>query len=133
MTALDVAKAYAARWRHLRRLADAYATALPQYSDWEVVLRFYAGLHLLQAYFSTKNPRFQAARHFDRIQAINASPELTKVRGFKTAYRMLQDVSEQVRYDPAFGVNATHVGQARQNLMLVERTLEGKVERALAN
>jgi hypothetical protein len=54
---------------------------LPQYRDWEIVVGFYAALHLLQAYLSTKDPRFQAARHEDRMTAIKSSPELRKSSG----------------------------------------------------
>jgi hypothetical protein len=104
---------------------------MPEHSDWEVVFRFYAGLHLLSAYFSTKNPRFQAARHEERIQAIKRSPELVKVSGFLLAYRFLQEVSEQVRYDPGFRITDDHVTRAKQNLALLERVLDSKVARAL--
>jgi hypothetical protein len=132
MTNLETARAHEKRWRVLRELADKHAISLAEHADWELVIRFYAGLHILQAYFCTKDPRFQAARHDERIRAIDQSPELRKVAGFRVAYRMLQDMSEQVRYAPTFIVKDSDVQGARRNLGLLERTLEGKLRRALA-
>jgi hypothetical protein len=120
------------RYQYMRGLYYAYPPALPAYRDWEIVVGFYAALHLVQAYFCTKNMRFQAARHEDRIAAIRSSPELNKSRPFVQAYRMLQDVSEQVRYDPGFKVADTHLAHAKANLETVERMLQAKVNRVLA-
>jgi hypothetical protein len=131
MTASDLARAHAARWRAMRKLAADYARALPNNPDWELVLLFYAALHLVQAYFGTKNHRFEAARHHDRIKAIKESPELMKNRAFLTAYRMLQDASEQVRYEPSFQVDASLIRLAHQNLSVIESWLEQKVAKAL--
>ncbi len=45
----SAARDHEARWRSLRQLGDAYSKVLPSDLDWEIVLRFYAGLHLLHA------------------------------------------------------------------------------------
>jgi hypothetical protein len=120
------------RYQYMRGLYDAYPLALPAHRDWEIVVGFYAALHLVQAHFCTKNMRFQAARHEDRMGAIRSSPELSKSRQFVVAYKTLQDVSEQVRYDPGFKVADTHLQLAKANLEIVERMLQAKVNRVLA-
>ena len=93
--------------------------------DWIVVLRFYAALHLVQSYLTTKHNRFDAKRHNERWSAIRASPELKQ--GFKTAYRRLQDVSEQVRYDPGFVARAHDLAGSHQDLTLVHSFLDSKI------
>jgi|GEM_PF-2144451 len=120
------------RYQYMRGLYDAYPPALPAHRDWEIVVGFYAALHLVQAYFCTKNMRFQAARHDQRMAAIRSSPELNKSRPFVQAYKMLQDVSEQVRYEPGFKVAGTDLQLAKANLETVERMLQAKVNRVLA-
>ncbi|MBN2576719.1 MAG: hypothetical protein JXP73_19290 [Deltaproteobacteria bacterium] len=126
------ARAHHDRYQYMRGLYDAYPPALPAHRDWEIVVGFYAALHLVQAYFCTKSLRFQAARHEDRIAAIRRSPELNKSHQFVVAYKTLQDVSEQVRYDPGFKVADTHLQTAKENLETVERMLQAKVNRVLA-
>lgn len=112
-------------------LAAEYGRALPKYPDWEVVVRFYAALHFVQGYFMTKNERFEAKRHDQREQAIRSSPELTKNPKFHLAYRRLQHVSEQVRYDPGFVAQQQHVEQARTDLTIVESVVRTKLESRL--
>ena len=126
------AAAHHDRYQYLRRLYDAYPASLPAFRDWEIVVCFYSALHLVQAYFCTKDLRFQAARHDQRWTAIKQSPELSKSRPFVQAYKMLQDVSEQVRYEPGFSVSSGHLQLATANLETVERMLRAKVNRALA-
>lgn len=100
-------------------------------NGWEIVIRFYSALHLTQAYMVTKNIRFEASRHNERWQAINASPELTKGKRFPMAYGMLQSVSEQVRYDPGFIARPKHFQDARDNLRTVQSFLNAKVTKYL--
>lgn len=127
----DLVAAHHVRWQRLRSLAEEYAKVMANFADWEIVVRFYSALHLVQAYFCTKNQRFEAARHAERWSAIRASPELTKSKSFMVAYRQLQDVSEQVRYDAGFVARSEDVATARTNLGHVESMLRGKVERTL--
>lgn len=112
-----------------RALADRYQTTLGKdFPDWEIVIRFYSALHLLQAYLITKNVRFHASKHSERGKALMASPEL---RNMRTAYRMLQDVSEQVRYDAGFTARPEDVETARENLEQVSRILVPKLKARL--
>lgn len=95
--------------------------------DWSIVLRFYVALHVLQAYLITKSLRFEAKRHGDRLRAIRDSPELCS--NFEKAYRRLQDVSEQVRYDPGFMARETDVKQSDSDLQTVHSFLDAKIAR----
>jgi hypothetical protein len=56
------------------------------------------------------------------------SPEL---RRFGTSYRELQDISEQVRYDPGFHYQEFHHKQAKLNLTKVAAVLEPKIKKLL--
>jgi hypothetical protein len=95
--------------------------------DWLVVIRFYIALHTLQAYLITKNVRFEAKRHGERLRAIRESPEL-RVHVEK-AYRRLQDVSEQVRYDPGFRARPLDLQQSESDLRTVHLVLDAKISR----
>ena len=101
-------------------------------SGWEIVVRFYAALHQTQAYLLTKNHRFQAKRHDERWKAIRASPELAKGR-FPSAYKWLQDVSEQVRYDAGFVARPKDFESAEQNQIIVHSVLDAKLTRTLGS
>lgn len=67
---------------------------------------FYAALHLVDAYLTTKFLPQETVTHVDRQRALRRYPEC---RRFTEAYRRLQDLSEQVRYDPLLTyANADH-------------------------
>jgi hypothetical protein len=97
--------------------------------DWAIVMRFYVALHTLQAYLITKDVRFEAKRHGERLRAIRESPEL-RVH-FEKAYRRLQDVSEQVRYDPGFKARPVDLQQSQSDLGTVHTLLDTKIARYL--
>jgi hypothetical protein len=126
------AAAHLERSRYHRGLADEFAPAHPRFPDWEIVIRFYAAVHLLQAYLLTKNARFHVETHADRFRAIDASPELVKNRNFRRAYSLLRDLSERVRYDAGFVTAPLHIDAARVHLELVERVLVPKIEAFIA-
>lgn len=112
-------------------LSCTFASEFPD-SDWIIVLRFYAALHYLQAYLTTKDSRFHAKRHDERDKAIKKSPELLRVRSFQNHYRMLRDVSEQVRYEPGFYAPSQLRNDSANWLATIRTALEGKIKRALA-
>lgn len=129
MVRRDESRDHYERRKFNRELAESYRARLgDDHPDWEIVIRFYAALHLVQAYLITKDPRFHASKHSDRWRAIHASPEL---RGIRKAYRMLQDVSEQVRYEPGFSTRDTHIETARANLTRVADVVLPKLRRQL--
>src|SRR5690606_29674190 len=75
------------RWKINRELAERYRIQLgDDFPDWEIVIRFYAALHLVQAFLITKDHRFHASKHSDRMHALRRSPELNNMI---RAYRML--------------------------------------------
>jgi uncharacterized membrane-anchored protein YjiN (DUF445 family) len=119
---------------HLGKAApdECLVTAIgAQSGDWVVVLRFYVALHILQSYLITKDIRFEAKRHGDRLKAIRNSPELR--RNFEDAYRRLQDVSEQVRYDPGYNARALDLKQSASDLQTVHTFLDNKIARYVAS
>ena len=59
----DVVLAHAVRAHRNAARADAYEQAFATDADWAIVLRFYAALHLTQAYLLTKAQRFHTEDH----------------------------------------------------------------------
>ena len=73
---------------------------------WACVVRFYAALHLTNAYLIGKSSvRFEpkSGDHKQRKAALERCPEL---RETPDRYRRLKDLSESVRYDAGFGYSA---------------------------
>jgi hypothetical protein len=122
------AQSHYQRYQHHAAFAARLESALPADQDWCCVVMFYAALHLLDAYLATKAFVFPIDSHPSRNRAISQSPEL---RRFGTSYRELQDVSEQVRYDPGFIFQQTHYADAKANLAKVAAALDSKVKRLL--
>ena len=117
---------------HIRE-ADANArraSTLEQAGDaWEIVLLFYSSLHLVQAYLYTKTPRFHADDHVGIAKAIAASPEVKHMAG---PYRALRELSQQVRYDPAFVATDRHRVDSRKHPATVDNATRPKVAKWLA-
>jgi len=126
----DEVLAHEAMARRNANRAAAYEQAFPNDPAWAVVLRFYAALHLTQAYLLTKAQRFHATDHGGMWRAIRAAPELRQ--DFRDAYSALRTASELVRYDPAFAASAQHLADATANLGVVDRVLTGKLQAWLA-
>lgn len=126
---LEQVEAHESRAKTLADLAEKYAAAVPDHPDWEIVVRFYTTLHMVQAYLCAKDQRFEAQRHDQRMRALRESPELAKFGNFLSGYRYLQDVSEQVRYDPGFIVSDAHIEQARKSQLLVKNVVSPKLEK----
>ncbi len=89
---------------HYDRYAENVAAAakiedlLPDYGSWICVIRFYAALHLINAYLVDKpNIHFNPAstEHKERKAAMSRCPEL---RDAPEKYRDLKDLSEAFRY-----------------------------------
>lgn len=127
---MDDASSHRERSRADARFADELSVRDPR-TDWELVVRFYAALHLTQAYLLTKHHRFEAKRHDERWRAIKDSPELAKGNRFPVAYKWLQDVSEQVRYDAGFKPRAEDFFSAAKKQALVSSFLDAKLASVL--
>lgn len=119
---------YYERWKLNRELAENFAAALPSGADWEIVLRFYASLHLVEGYQRTKAQRFWAESHSQRRVCFRLSPEILATR---EVYADLEDLSRQVRYDPGFMATAEDFGHAKTWAGKVEAVVRSKFERAL--
>jgi hypothetical protein len=124
----EQAKAHFDRYQQFAASALRIETAIPGEGEWCCVVLFYAALHLLDAYLCTKRFTFAIDSHVNRNLAIRQSPEL---RRFGTSYRELQDLSEQVRYDPGFTYKALHHANARANLAKVASVLELRIKKRL--
>ncbi|MET0792613.1 MAG: hypothetical protein ABW061_13920 [Polyangiaceae bacterium] len=85
---------------------------------------------MVDGYLRTKDVRFEAENHRARRNAIRLAPEL---RQAAPAYRDLQSLSEQVRYDPCFVPTPENLVSARQLAEKVRAVVEPKLERWLAS
>ena len=115
-----------ARWKRNADLAAKCGATLD--SDWEIVLRFYSVLHLVEGYMRTKAERFWSERHGDRSRHLRESPE---VKGAAGSYRDLQDLSEQIRYDPEFAPQPADLANAKGWATKVESFVRSKLEARL--
>jgi len=97
---------------------------------WAVVFLFYCSLHLIDGYLKTKGARFEASNHGARRGAIKLAPEL---RQADPAYRELQSLSEQVRYDPCFVPTTANLASARQLAEKIRSIVEPKLQHKLAS
>jgi hypothetical protein len=89
---------YLANAAFARKLEEQF----PDDAAWSCVVRFYAALHLVNAYLIDKsNVRLDpaASAHIERKKAMDRCPEL---REAPRKYRELKDLSERVRYDAGF-------------------------------
>ena len=102
---------------------------IPEELGWYMVVLFYSALHLVDAYLVTKawNPSME--NHGERNRELRKCTELTKP--FRTAYRSLQDISEQVRYDPGFLAAENHIRQTSDDLKAIKVFLDSKIKRHL--
>jgi hypothetical protein len=94
----EEAKNHYARYAENLALAVEIEKLLPRARGWVCVMRFYAALHLINAYLVDKrNLRFdpESTEHKERKQAMARCPEL---RDVPEKYRRLKDLSEDVRY-----------------------------------
>jgi hypothetical protein len=97
-------------------------------SAWSCVVRFYAALHLMNAYLIDKaNVRLDpsGAAHLERKKAMERCPEL---RDAPSRYRELKDMSEWVRYDAGFVYQASHHRKAKSFLDKIAAIVEPKLK-----
>lgn len=117
-----------ASWKRNAALADRARGVLGDDGHWEIVFRFYASLHLVEGYMRTKAERFWSERHETRTKALRDSPE---VKNARAPYRDLEDLSQDVRYDPGFVVKEDHFAKAKDWSTRVEGIVRPKLENAL--
>lgn len=94
------------KFQHNAAFARKLEEAFPDDAAWSCVVRFYAAVHLMNAYLiDKKNVRFdaEAAAHDERRKAMAKCPEL---REAPAKFRELKDLSERVRYDASYDYTA---------------------------
>lgn len=119
---------YRQRWKLNTQLADICVASLPGGGDWEIVFRFYAAVHLVEGYLRTKDPAFWAENHEQRRRRFAEAPEM---KSAKAPYVNLEDLSKQVRYDPAYVAPAKAFVDAKAWATKVESVLGTKLEAKL--
>ena len=102
---------------------------IPEEIGWYMVVLFYTALHLVDAYLVTKAWKPSMENHGERNRELKKCSELSMP--FRGAYRSLQDMSEQVRYEPGFQAVDKHLKQAEDSLRTVRLFLESKIKRQL--
>jgi hypothetical protein len=96
---------------------------------WSCVVRFYAALHLVNAYLIDKrNVKLDTATaaHLERKRAMDACPEL---RDAPRKYRELKDLSERVRYDATYVYTPEHHQKSKSLLGKIVAIVEPKLKR----
>jgi hypothetical protein len=118
------------RYTYNLAVAAEIENLLPRAGDWICVLRFYAALHLINAYLIDKgNIRFDpdSTEHKERKQAMARCPEL---RDAPEKYRRLKDLSEDVRYKVNFAFTDQHGEFAKSLLAKIVAIVEPKLKKA---
>ena len=126
----DAAAKYHARFLTNIALAKSMDQQFPASRGWDCVVRFYAALHLMNAYLIDKqNIAFdpESTEHKERTYAMSQCPEL---RDAPVKYRWLKGLSESVRYD----VNFVFAEEDRENavawLAKIVAIVEPKLKKA---
>jgi hypothetical protein len=110
-------------------LAVRIELKLPDDKAWSCVVRFYAAVHLMNAYLIDKaQARFDpgSAEHMERKKAMDQCPEL---RDAPKRYRQIKDISESVRYDAGFKYTDEHHKDVQANLNRIVAIVEPKIKR----
>jgi len=109
-------------------LAARIEDKLPADKAWSCVVRFYAAVHLINAYLIDKSQvRFDpsAGEHTERKKAMDRCPEL---RDAPKRYRQLKDISESVRYDAGFKYTDENHKQVKAHLDKIRSVVEPKIK-----
>lgn len=126
----EEAQRYFERFNHHLAVAAEIEKSLPHYRDWACVARFYAALHLMNAYLTDRghvhfNP--ESTEHKERKQAMARCPEL---RDAPEKYRRLKDMSEDVRYKAGFVFMDQHDAASKSLLAKIVAIVEPKLTKA---
>ena len=123
----EAATACLQKYRENLALADAMDQRIPDHNGWACVVRFYAVVHLVNAYLIDK-PQLHfdpaSTEHVERRKAMDQCPEL---RDAPRRYRELKDMSEAIRYDAGFKYGPEHDKNAKANLRKIAAVVEPKL------
>ena len=110
-----------------------HSLALPtQARNWRLTMAFYCALHYLEGYLHKKSAAGQPGipenfdAHHQRRTAMRACPEIAQ--NIVRAYRSLQDMSGQQRYDPSFVCTDAIVDHVTRNLNMVRSFFHCKLD-----
>ena len=117
------ATAHRAKAAHNIAVATALAGLPEDAQDWQITALFYAGVHLIQAYFAATSSNYPQT-HQDRDNAIIQDRRL---RTLYNDYRELKKAAVDSRY-LCWPVNDYDVSEARRHLTAIQTF----IERALA-
>lgn len=109
------------RFRHMAASARRQSESSPDDREWACVALFYAALHLLDAYLIAKQPGANLDTHSARNRAIAVNSEL---RRFGNAYRMLQNISEEIRYIPTHSTSPEEWNTAQSSFAKIVAVIE---------
>ena len=101
----------------------------PEDVAWSCVVRFYAALHLINAYLIARaHLHFDPfmSSHVERKQAMASCPEL---RDAPKKFRELKDLSERIRYDAGFQYTPEHQRMSKAFLERIIAIVEPKLQR----
>jgi hypothetical protein len=125
----DLAKKCYAKFAASSALAQKIEEHFSEDIAWSCVIRFYAALHLMNAYLIDKhNVRLDptVSAHPDRKKAMDRCPEL---REAPHRYRELKELSEWVRYDANFEYTPEHPKKSKAFLEKIIAIVEPKLQR----
>jgi hypothetical protein len=123
--ARDCFRKYLANAAFAQKLEDQF----PEEAAWSCVVRFYAALHLINAYLiDKKNVRLdpEATAHMERKAAMDKCPEL---RDAPKKYRELKDLSERARYDATWEYTPARHDMAKAFLAKIVAIVEPKLKK----
>jgi hypothetical protein len=121
----DEAKAHYDKWIRNRTLASRCRASLSSDGEeWAIVIAFYAAVHIVEGYLRSKDSRFWARDHVERVKKLREAPETRTVAAL---YGNLRDLSESVRYQPVFSPNEVDFTNANEWLTKIESILKARL------
>ena len=126
----DQAAACYEKYKQNMALAVKMERQFPDYLGWSCVVRFYAALHLINAYLIDKSSlHFDpgSTEHKERKKAMEQCPEL---RDTPQKYRQLKDLSESVRYDAGFEYTKEHHKSSKSIFNRLIAIVDAKIKKS---
>src|ERR1700677_3168897 len=124
----EQAKACYEKYKLNLALAAKVERQVPDDLGWSCVVRFYAALHLINAYLIDRSClHFDpgATEHKERKKAMDRCPEL---RDAPQKYRQLKDLSESVRYDAGFEYTVEHHKSSKSIFDKIVAIVDSKIK-----
>jgi len=126
----EEAKACYEKYKQNVELTGKIERQLPDNLAWSCVIRFYAALHLINAYLIDKSTvHFDptSTEHKERKKVMDQCPEL---RDAPQKYRQLKDISESVRYDAGFEYTTEHHKSSKAIFDKIVAIVDSKIRKS---